>query len=185
MSVSRFHTRTPTYRVTSTTGQRSFWTIRTIGEATAIANRSQLRDLARLLRNVEPLEFGLLKCEGIIEMGGDQGTQYEFIFGVPSGLHKMRTMWSLFIEEPQCSLTKRVQLAKQLARSVMFVHNIGFVHKCIRPETILVCGQGNKSIGPLFLIGFERTRRAEAQTDFLGDLEWERNLYRHLVRQGL
>lgn len=154
-------------------------------EATAIANRSQLRDLARLLRNVEPLEFGLLKCEGIIEVGGDQGTQYEFIFGVPSGLHTMRTLRSLFFEEPQCSLTKRVQLAKQLARSVMFVHNIGFVHKGIRPETILVCGQGNEGIGPSFLIGFERIRRAEAQTDFLGDLEWDRNLYRHPVRQGL
>ena len=154
-------------------------------KATAIASKAQVRDLARLLRNVEPMEFGLLKCEGIIEVPIDQGIQYEFILEVPKESYTLRNVRSLLLERPRCSLSKRVQLAQQLARSVMFVHTIGFVHKGIRPETILVCDQDKQSIGPSFLIGFESIRRAEAQTDFLGDLEWERNLYRHPVRQGL
>lgn len=40
-------------------------------------------------------------------------------------------------------------------------------------------------MGPSFLVGFEQLRRVEALSNFKGDLQWERNLYRHPVRQGL
>jgi serine/threonine protein kinase len=77
------------------------------------------------------------------------------------------------LEERNYSLTKFVQLAQQLARSVMFVHTAGFLHKGIRPETILVFDQDSAILEPnfpstcsSFLVGFERVRRAEAQTDF-------------------
>lgn len=144
-----------------------------------------MSDLARLLRHVDPSTFSLLKCDGVIEVLTDQDTQFQFIFEVPHGLHSPRPLRNLLVESQRISLSKRVQLAKQLARSVMFVHTTGFVHKSIRPETIMIFREGNEDIGPSFLVGFERIRRAEAQTDLLGDLEWERNLYRHPVRQGL
>jgi hypothetical protein len=76
---------------------------------------------------------------------------------------------------------------------VTFVHAAGFVHKNIRP-TVLVFDDINKttnsksrrkSLGSSFLIGFERVRKAEGRTDKFGDLEWEKNLYRHPFRQGL
>lgn len=148
------------------------------------SRKVHVRDLARLLRHVAPMAFSLLKCEGVIEVSMDKDTQFQFIFEIPHGLHSPTTLRSLLIDKPQYSLSNRVQLAKQLARSVMFVHTTGFVHKGIRPETI-VAFYKNQDIGPSFLIGFERIRRAEAQTDLLGDLEWERNLYRHPVRQGV
>ncbi|GLA35562.1 hypothetical protein AnigIFM63309_011406 [Aspergillus niger] len=151
----------------------------------ALTSRVHVRDLARLLRHVDPSTFSLLKCDGVIEVLTDQETQFQFIFEVPHGLHSPRPLRNLLAESPRISLSKRVQLAKQLARSVMFVHTTGFVHKGIRPETIMIFREGNQEIGPSFLVGFERVRRAEAQTDLLGDLEWERNLYRHPVRQGL
>ncbi|KAI3077773.1 hypothetical protein CBS147353_4236 [Aspergillus niger] len=151
----------------------------------ASTSRVHVRDLARLLRHVDPSTFSLLKCDGVIEVLTDQDTQFQFIFEVPHGLHSPRPLRNLLVESQRISLSKRVQLAKQLARSVMFVHTTGFVHKSIRPETIMIFREGNEDIGPSFLVGFERIRRAEAQTDLLGDLEWERNLYRHPVRQGL
>ncbi|OJZ91918.1 hypothetical protein ASPFODRAFT_201759 [Aspergillus luchuensis CBS 106.47] len=151
----------------------------------ALTSRVHVRDLARLLCLVDPSTFSLLKCDGVIEVRTDQDTQFQFIFEVPHGLQSPRTLRSLLAEHPRISLSKRVQLAKQLARSVMFVHTTGFVHKGIRPETIMIFRKDNEDIGPSFLVGFERVRRAEAQTDKLGDLEWERNLYRHPVRQGL
>ncbi|KAB8227658.1 uncharacterized protein BDW43DRAFT_238944 [Aspergillus alliaceus] len=151
----------------------------------ASTSRAHVRDLARLLHHVVPPTFSLLKCEGVIEVLTDQDTQYQFIFGIPLGLTSPRTLRSLLMECPLISLSKCVQLAKQLARSIMFVHTTGFVHKGIRPETILIFHEGNQDIGPSFLVGFERIGRAEAQTDLLGDLEWERNIYRHPVRQGL
>jgi hypothetical protein len=152
-----------------------------------------VRDLAGLLRDVDPMGFGLLKCEGVIEWHSSQdetATQFQFIFGIPEGLSATpTTLRDLLIKGSRYSLSQRVQLAKQLARSVMFVHTAGFVHKNIRPETILVFpeknGNGDRAIGQSFLTGFERIRAADAPTDHYGDLEWQKNIYRHPVRQGL
>ena len=111
---------------------------------------------------------------------------YQFILDIPQSLIEPITLRALLHHQTRCSLNQRFQLAKNLARSVMFVHTTGFVHKGIRPESILVFAdaQDPTSYTHSFLIGFERSRRAEAPTDYAGDLEWERNLYRHPVRQG-
>ncbi|OQE43571.1 hypothetical protein PENCOP_c003G04896 [Penicillium coprophilum] len=161
-------------------------------KASSLTIKSQVRDLARLLKNVEPNTFALLKCDGVIEVLKEQSTQFEFILEIPEGLHTPRPLRSLLLEGKKCSLTTRVQLATRLARSVMFVHTAGFVHKGVRPETVIVFDQDsslpdqqNQNASLPFLVGFERFRRAEAHTDLSGDLEWERNLYRHPVRQGL
>ncbi|KAL5358102.1 hypothetical protein BJX96DRAFT_173135 [Aspergillus floccosus] len=56
----------------------------------------------------------------------------------------------------------------------------------IRPGTIITFQDDTSDrLGPSFLIGFERIRRAEGRTDKFGDLDWEKNLYRHPLRQGL
>ncbi|OQE16426.1 hypothetical protein PENSTE_c024G02379 [Penicillium steckii] len=162
--------------------------------------KSQIRDLARVLSNVNSTRSGLLKCEGVIEVVHDQfhpNPHFQFVLEIPDGLYNPISLRSLLLQNNKYSLSDRVQLAKQLTRSVMFVHTAGFVHKGIRPETILLFNQRrsmntendslsfNSSPFVSFLIGFEKIRRAEAWTDFLGDLEWERNIYRHPVRQGL
>ncbi|KAL6228750.1 hypothetical protein BDW75DRAFT_246372 [Aspergillus navahoensis] len=108
--------------------------------------RARLRpyvcDLARMLHNVDPMPFGLLKCEGLTEVSevkdGTANTQFQFIFDVPANLPvPPATLRHLLRARPQCPLSRRIQLAQQLARSVMFVHTAGFVHKNIRPETII------------------------------------------------
>ncbi|KAI9037046.1 uncharacterized protein KD926_000913 [Aspergillus affinis] len=113
-------------------------------------------------------------------------TQYQFILEVPRGLIAPMTLRNLLQSQPRCSLNHRFQLAKQLARSVMFVHTTGFVHKGIRPESVLVFADAQNPIeyNHSFLIGFERSRHAESPTNYAGDLEWERNLYRHSSGPG-
>ncbi|PLN80543.1 hypothetical protein BDW42DRAFT_170631 [Aspergillus taichungensis] len=168
---------------------------------TARTAKAYIRDLARLLANVDPETFSLFRCDGVIELSeSPNSSQFEFIFPIPQGLSNPRTLRSLLLERPTCSLSQRVRLAKQLARSVMFVHAMGFVHKGIRPETVLIFTEENTSqqtkpepakaytnasLGPSYLVGFERTRRADGPTDMHGDREWARNLYRHPQRQGL
>lgn len=147
--------------------------------------KTYVRDLARLLLNIDPMTFGLLKCEGVIEVPDKDGVQFQFVLEVPRGLSSPKSLRTLLMETPRCSLSHRIQLAKQLARSVMFVHTAGFVHKNIRPETILVFADDFNPLGPSFLSGFERVRRSGAPTEQSGDLEWEKNLYRHPARQGL
>ena len=151
--------------------------------------KSHVRDLARMLMHVDPDSFGLLKCVGAVEVHHgsaqlSQTTQFEFILDIPDKLKYPKTLRSLLLSNAKLSLTKRIQLSKQLARSVMFVHTTGFVHKGIRPETIIVFNDGITDVGPSFLIGFERIRHAHGQTDLMGDLEWHKNIYRHPVRQG-
>lgn len=176
---------TDTYLSRHVTGRQILLSSTNFAGMGTSARKSHVRDFARVLQHVDPMSFGLLRCEGVLERQTDQEAQFQFVFEIPDCITSPKTMRTLLIEVPQWSLSKRIQLAKQLARSVMFVHTTGFVHKGIRPETVLVFSQNDETMGPSFLVGFEQIRRAEAQTSFLGDLQWERNLYRHPVRQGL
>ncbi|OJJ03347.1 hypothetical protein ASPVEDRAFT_42857 [Aspergillus versicolor CBS 583.65] len=148
-----------------------------------------IRDLARLLLHIDPLTFHLLRCDGVIELPTAYGMQFHLLLEIPAGLSSPKTLRRLLLQRPirKCSLSQRIQLSKQLARSVMFVHTAGFVHKNISPTTDLVFhdDKGNVELGPSFLIGFERIRKAEGRTEKFGDLDWEKNLYRHPLRQGL
>ena len=72
-----------------------------------------------------------------------------------------------------------------MARGVLAVHSADFVHKSIRPETVLVFrGHRDENI-KAYLVGFERTRPATAHTVLMSDRIWDHNLYRHPRRQGL
>ncbi|KAL4797896.1 hypothetical protein BDV19DRAFT_386930 [Aspergillus venezuelensis] len=125
-----------------------------------------VRILASRLRNVNPLEFHLLKCFGVVKTreDGNNTKSFNFIFTIPKDLSN--------------------PLTKQLAISVSFVHTLGFVHKNIRPESILMLNDSTS--GPsLFLVGFKSFRMADGKTLRLGDTSWETNLYRHPTRQWL
>jgi hypothetical protein len=69
------------------------------------------------------------------------------------------------------SLTSRIQLSKLLANSVLFLHTTKFVHKNIRPETIILLEAENleTSLGMPFLVGFEKFRAADGMTYLHGD----------------
>ena len=66
-----------------------------------------------------------------------------------------------------------------------YIHTCGFVHKSIRPETVLIFKTHNSILGKSFLLGFEKFRLAEGRTMRRGDCLWEKDLYRHPCRQGL
>ncbi|KAK3361701.1 hypothetical protein B0T24DRAFT_691680 [Lasiosphaeria ovina] len=93
------------------------------------------------------------------------------------------------------SLTDRFEIARGLAKAVGYVHTFGFVHKSVRPESV-ICFD-TKSFEPMsekdytsgarqsvFLVGFENFRRDEGQTHRKGDDATHKNLYRHPSRQG-
>lgn len=67
----------------------------------------------------------------------------------------------------------------------MAVHSGDFVHKNVRPDTIVVFRGARDLETTANLVGFERSRPAAASTTLTGDMVWERNLYRHPSRQGI
>lgn len=148
-----------------------------------------IRDLARKLFHADPIQFGLFKCSGVVREMTPQDTRstsFTFVFkliegySVPSSLRA-----SILAGEGSYSLTDRLNIAKDLAKSISFVHTFGFVHKGVRPENVLLSTNEPSSLGHAFLVGFEDFRNAEGHTLRLGDSAWEKNLYRHPRRQGL
>lgn len=150
--------------------------------------KEDVRNLARVLSHVAPLTFGLLKCEGVIivERAGTESGSFKFIFGIPRGLKNPRTLRSLLAADTTArSLNEKLDIAQCLANSVLYVHTANYVHKNIRPDTIVVFETDDEARPSVsFLVGFENFRPAEGQTWLLGDLLWEKDLYRHPQRQG-
>lgn len=147
---------------------------------------THVRDLARVLANAEPKVFGLLACHGVVKVANEQadGFRFQFVFAIPPDLYNPRTLRDLFLQGATYPLDQRFQLAKELARSVTFVHTYGFVHKNIRPDTVVVFQDHSSALGHSFLVGFERFRPAAAGSHLRGDPRWDTNLYRHPRRQG-
>ncbi|KAH6866344.1 hypothetical protein BKA58DRAFT_403237 [Alternaria rosae] len=79
----------------------------------------------------------------------------------------------------------RFRLAQQLARSLSYVHMYEFVHKGIRPETVLNFDSSKTKLAHSFLFGFEKFRADAGRTSKFSDSAWERDLHRHPQRQGL
>ncbi|KAK4225589.1 hypothetical protein QBC38DRAFT_537698 [Podospora fimiseda] len=142
--------------------------------------------LARKLQHIDPGTFNLLRCEGIIKKQ-DQGHLsiiYESSF--PKGPPPL-TLRHLLLNHAQSSsisLSTIITVAKQLVRSVSFIHACDLVHKNIRPDNTLIFPNNNNNFN-LFLIGFSQFRSVTLLTNFLGDTPLHRNLYRHPDLQGL
>ncbi|KAJ9602315.1 hypothetical protein H2200_013170 [Cladophialophora chaetospira] len=147
-----------------------------------------IRNLARILSKIDPLVFGVLSCRGVIKYIDTDPAQsrFEFIFSIPPSLQNPASLRGILVHSrDDYSLNDRLDLAKRIASSVLFVHNAGFVHKNIRPETILVFAGKASPLQHPFLVGFEKFRPSESATYRIGDTRWDRNLYQHPKRQGL
>ena len=149
---------------------------------------ADVRELARKLVHADPIQFGLLQCYGVVRQLKPHDTQqmyFTFVFRTVEGLSVPQSLRaSLLAGEANHSLSDRLYIAKNLAKSISFVHTFGFVHKNVRPENILLSTDKASSLGHSFLVGFEQFRAAEGHTLAFGDTAWEKNLYRHPRRQG-
>ncbi|KAL2809260.1 hypothetical protein BJX63DRAFT_406179 [Aspergillus granulosus] len=160
-------------------------------QANVDLSAKHVRNLARVLSNVDPELFSLLPCRGVLRHR-DQSTEsiigFDLIFSIPEKLAQTRprSLRSLLSTPPTGhALNERIKLAVSIARSIVFLHSSCFVHKNISPENIIVFPQPTETLGAPFLVGFERFRLAEGRTYMSGDNAWEKNLYRHPKRQGL
>jgi hypothetical protein len=144
-----------------------------------------VRDFARRLRQSDPFISGLLSCKGVVRHANKAG--FSFLFRVPEGYTVVQSLRQLLLSgQAHSSLSDRLQVAKQLANAVCYVHLYGFVHKNIRPETILILGKPDEGDIPnkLCLVGFQVIRNADGRTYPIADRRGETGLYKHPLRQG-
>ena len=147
-----------------------------------------IKGLCKALYRMDPFLFGLLRCCGVINRSrklsfGDL-LAYDLVFEIPTGLRCPPQSLRNLLRNTRPSLNLKLEMAKHLAASVFYLHTTGFVHKNIRPETILLFEQEESSAKLLCLVGFEKFREARGVTSLRGDGQLEREFYRHPLRQG-
>jgi serine/threonine protein kinase len=115
---------------------------------------------------------------------------FELVFEAPTSPYL--SLATILTNEPMPAFDERVQLAKQVVKAVLNVHNLGLVHKAIRSRAILVAnynGQNTitilRQISSLYLLDWTYVREASAATSMSGgELSWPRMIYQHPERQG-
>lgn len=155
-----------------------------------VSSRSQAfqkdaRDLVRHMQHGEPQTFAMLEAKGFVLDSSSQSTTITLVFRHPPDTLTPRSLRDILVEAPDLSLSRRFKIAKNLAKAVSYVHTFGFVHKNIRPESILVFDTTNTTDCSAFLAGFGSFRRDEGWTLRRGDDALEKNLYRHPSRCGI
>jgi len=156
--------------------------------------KKDARDLARKLQHDDPHTFGLLSCKGLATPSAvpfaapghpEPDIIFTLVFRIPPRLGELRSLRDLLANTSgPASLSGRFDMARELAKSVSYVHTFGFVHKTIRPESFLASTLDNGQTHSVFLVGFENFRREDGWTQRRGDDAPDRNLYRHPSRQG-
>ncbi|KAG5819949.1 hypothetical protein H9Q74_009171 [Fusarium xylarioides] len=141
------------------------------------------RELASRLRDSNPSTFGTLKCKGVIQLTREPSLK--FVFGVPDGYSRVRSCRELLLSGPTNSLTTRLKIARQLVTAVYYVHLYEFVHKNIRPETILTLESPNEEHVQMLvcLVGFQLFRYADSPTN-TSKTEERSLVYQHPTRIG-
>jgi len=172
-------------------------TIRCDPSLNLAAARSDSESLARKLKHVDPAIFGILSCQGLVkrrDCSTSRLNSIHLVFNLPPPPPHLQpddfvptTLRQHLLRPPTSSLTQRLNMARQLASAVSFVHTCEFVHKNIRPETILIFPDAStgKGLGSAYILGFDSFRSVNFQTLRNGDAAWHRNLYRHPQRQGV
>lgn len=143
------------------------------------------RELAHRLQDSDPVTFGMMRCKGIMRA---ERSNMGFIFRVPEGFTFIRSLRDLLLTTtPPASLSIRLDIARQLATAVYYVHLFEFVHKSISPENVLLLGKSDdddENGRPLLaLIGFQVLRSADGKTNTAG-FGRKNSLYRHPLRLG-
>jgi hypothetical protein len=149
----------------------------------------EMRALAERLCNARPELMHILPCRGFssLQYLGERTPFMHFEIPLSLRARRPRLLWSLLAETgPKHSLNDRFRLAKELATSVWYVHSGNFVHKRVRPDSILVFDNDKSTkkerypykLGPLFLAGFSRFRQVSS-----GTTSWDEGLPESLAYQ--
>lgn len=164
--------------------------------------RKNVTTLAAKLAKADSITFGLLNCKGAQRIQGQsarssassqpassssgrQDVSFQLWFRLPKemlGLQSLRKL--LLSSDEHISLSRKMRIARELAKAIHYVHIFAFVHKNVRPESILCFEDSAALRSHAFLVGFDAFRSASGGTMMSGDISWGRNVYRHPSRQG-
>jgi hypothetical protein len=150
---------------------------------------NDIRFLCNKLMEYSPSD-GILKCLGYRqppynEQGPPNRPFFQVVMELPD---EPRSSLAHRIDcETPPPLDYRLDLSKKLSRAVCHVHDIGLVHKSIRPRAILLIGspRTQHTNEQIYLQDWTYVRETTGATSQLGgDHSWQLLIYQHPDRQG-
>lgn len=159
--------------------------------------------LAKVLQYSEPAVTGLPRCCGCFR--DDKSYRYGLVYELPAdmmwsndpktNLERALSLRDLLNVNPRFPLDQKLRFCCDLAKAVLYVHFVGWVHKSIRPDNVVFLQHKLHASTPQFpyaltspfLAGFEYARATAegALSDRTSDADWRHNIYRHPNRQGI
>ncbi|KAI0970292.1 hypothetical protein F4678DRAFT_436380 [Xylaria arbuscula] len=157
------------------------------------ARYRQAVDLAQRLQFMD-VPDGLLKLAGFHELAN---RRYKLVFPYPKGWTNPRSFRNILLDEvnqarPPIPRNYRFVLPRKFAEAVYHVHLQNLVHKCIRPESILLFEPVSENplqfrypaiIGAAFLTDWQYTRAIDEASHHEVYHDWVMAMYQHPERQ--
>jgi hypothetical protein len=119
--------------------------------------------LAQLLNVPKHQSFRTLDCFGIFDENKQE--QFKFLYrwpGQPDTPRSPKSLWEYMSSSYKPSLSARLQLARELARSVLLLHSANWMHKALSSDNVVFFPQSDeRSLENPFIVGFDYSRPAD------------------------
>ena len=164
------------------------------GQRLTIEGEGEIDQLACLLASAGNPNYHTLSLRGYVNQS--ERERYAFVFDYPPNTHQgpPTSLYSIIDgsvphENPAAlsiPLQSRFNIAQILSKTLAAFHADGWVHKSIQSQSVVFF----KGMSPQlmynnpYLVGFEYARPDSGDTGLVIDMGVERNIYRHLDRQG-
>jgi hypothetical protein len=157
--------------------------------------QTQLARTSALLSEPKSPAFRIFPSEGYLHESL-HGPRFGLIYRLPDalGLRKFIPLSELFSKVRVFPLDLRLRLSRVISNALLQLHSIGWLHKGIRSDRILVFVKGADSDNEAsyttydfenpYLIGFDSCRPTDRETLSSVDFNFAANLYRHPERWG-
>ena len=146
-----------------------------------------LTSLLKIPDSARPADLKVLSCLGLFRRSNDDEVTYGIVFKSPSRRHQT-LLEALQKEAGFVRQSTWMQMAKSLAKTVLYHHLARWLHKGIRSSNIILFTKedGTLDYSEPYLVGHEYSRQAGkiSQTEIFDD-DIGKNLYRHPRMQGL
>ncbi|KAG2417774.1 hypothetical protein HFD88_008993 [Aspergillus terreus] len=131
------------------------------------------RLVALLCEETKPAEFRIPPCLGYFQ--DEEMERFGIIFPLPPGKRgDPRSLLQRLGEEP-ATIRSRVNIAREISTSLLYLHAVNWLHKGLRSANILFFSDDEP-----YLSGFEYSRPDEGNlTTAAGPDEWEWAIYSH------
>ena len=169
-------------------------------DSAPMATVLQVKKVSALHRLLKGIIFRTLRGQGYVHEHL-HGPRFGMVYQIPYERkdHPFFLLSDLFKNVPAVPLGTRVQMALAICRAVLYLHAVGWLHKGVKSENILIFSKYASTLANQsslkysavdvdfenpYLLGFDYSRPEAAESWLVMDFDTGKNLYRHPDRWG-